>query len=728
MESKNLLEKINSKHICKNIFLYLKNQTKVFQIAKYSKSLQQLIKINIKDYKIKSFELINDNVFLNYLSNKRPSKKDIIYTHLRNNHVKERAINIEIADKIRERALDLAETEEIKNKFKKYIEKYKVKEDIVLIEFSEFFFNNLYKEYKSKEKIKKNIINNQLIIDIYSPFFHILINKEYFPNLFNIRLPLHIIRKKNLKDDYIKVINSLKEYTTNFYSFYLEYIEKEDLNYLENINLNTLKIKKIVIDDMPIPNEYINEELDNNNGVIFYKNFYSQLFSLDNIKNNLVFLELKMSKERRDLNSHDILEVINKLNVLEELRLNSFEFPYYNEGSIEIATLKYLYLAYCRRIAIGQNCINLKVINLYRSFNILIRTNSLPELETFKSSYCFRNYNLLNCPKLKYLIRVHIEDFLSLNTINSLGKVYLHNESEYRGGLTKVREINMINKLISIKTLKEIKIDISFINKDEDLNTINGTNLSVEKLIIDCKNEDKSTKDIIFYNLQKKFPNLGEFQIYINSASNTFDDSEQSQIIELKTDSNCKINKFKYSGMRYPCFYKTKFLIGLYENLTDVEFGNIPNNSNLDKCFPIFNEKCENNFTSLIRFKFSNIILFKDRFYNVFQGQPNLPFAIDNTYELNPDTELKIIKNIFNNLDKMPNLQYFILKAKWKDIDEDTYKRFIKDLLLSNIKSIVLNINNHKDIYSENELKEICKGYEIKPKEKMIVKKYSQYN
>jgi hypothetical protein len=52
-----------------------------------------------------------------------------------------------------------------------------VKEDIVLIEFSEFFFNNLYKEYKSKEKIKKNIINNQLIIDIYSPFFHILINK-----------------------------------------------------------------------------------------------------------------------------------------------------------------------------------------------------------------------------------------------------------------------------------------------------------------------------------------------------------------------------------------------------------------------------------------------------------------------------------------------------------------------------------------------------------------------
>ena len=71
----------------------------------------------------------------------------------------------------------------------------------------------------------------------------------------------------------------------------------------------------------------------------------------------------------------------------------------------------------------------------------------------------------------------------------------------------------------------------------------------------------------------------------------------------------------------------------------------------------------------------------------------------------------------------MPNLTNFILKAKCKDIDEDTYKKFIKDFLLSDIKSIELNINNHKDIYSENELKEICKGYEIKPKEKVIIKK-----
>ena len=84
MESKNLFEKINSKHICKNIFSYLKNQTKVFQIAKYSKRLQQLFEINIKDYKMKSFELMNEKVYLNYLSNKRPSKKDVIYTHLRN--------------------------------------------------------------------------------------------------------------------------------------------------------------------------------------------------------------------------------------------------------------------------------------------------------------------------------------------------------------------------------------------------------------------------------------------------------------------------------------------------------------------------------------------------------------------------------------------------------------------------------------------------------------------
>ena len=136
----------------------------------------------------------------------------------------------------------------------------------------------------------------------------------------------------------------------------------------------------------------------------------------------------------------------------------------------------------------------------------------------------------------------------------------------------------------------------------------------MEKLIIDCKNRDKRTKDIIFYNLQKKFPNLKEFHIYINAASETFEDREESQILDLNVDPSCKITKFKYVGMRYPCYYKIKLFIGPYENLTDVEFRNIPNNSNLDKCFPLFNEKCEYTFKSLIKFKFSNVILFKDRY------------------------------------------------------------------------------------------------------------------
>ena len=279
----------------------------------------------------------------------------------------------------------------------------------------------------------------------------------------------------------------------------------------------------------------------------------------------------------------------------------------------------------------------------------------------------------------------------------------------------------MIQKLVSIKTLKEIKIDISLLNKDEDFESIKDTNLSVEKLIIDCKNENKDIKDIIFYNLQKKFPNLKEFHIYINAASNDFDDRKESQILELNANSNCKITKFKYVGMRFPCYYKTKLFIGPYENLTNVEFRNIPNNYNLDKCFPIFNEKCEYTFTSLIKFKFSNVVLFNDRFKNY------MPFEMGNiAHELKTDTDLKILKNIFNTLSKMPNLNNFILKARCKDIDEDTYKKFIKDLLLSDIKSIELNINNHKDIYSEKELKEICKGFVIKPKEKVIIKKYSK--
>ena len=120
----------------------------------------------------------------------------------------------------------------------------------------------------------------------------------------------------------------------------------------------------------------------------------------------------------------------------------------------------------------------------------------------------------------------------------------------------------------------------------------------------------------------------------------------------------------------------------------------------LEDSFPLFNKKCNYIFKSLINFKF------------------------DTTNEVErKDIDLKIIKNIINNLDKMPNLKFFIFKVICRNIDEITYKKFIEELLLLNIKNIELSINNNMTEYSKDELKDIYKGIDFDNFEKIIIKK-----
>ena len=51
--------------------------------------------------------------------------------------------------------------------------------------------------------------------------------------------------------------------------------------------------------------------------------------------------------------------------------------------------------------------------------------------------------------------------------------------------------------------------------------------------------------------------------------------------------------------------------------------------------------------------------------------------------------KLDFIKNLIDNLDKMPNLETFIFKVKARhNADKNTYNKLVEKLLLSNIKNI----------------------------------------
>ena len=663
MESQSLIEKIKSKINIRYIFSYVTEKRK-YQMVKYRKKLQNILNLSFSDYKEKCFELFQDIDFLGLLTTKDDTERfSLAYKY----------------DK------------EIKNN-----KLDKKKHGKLIDEYVENYFIKIYDNYKSKEKIDKKILDTNLIIDIFSPFYETLMKKDIFEKLFVLLIPFPLIYEKKLMQEYYDATDLLIEINPNFSSFYFEVSELDN-----KIELDDFKdfcnyfyiIKKLILE--------------------FTKNSYSfkfphEIFSYSNIKNNLIYLELKFHDTFHL--SEKFGKILESLKSLEELRLDNIVSFYFRKNKI-----KYLYLSNCYNIEFKEDCYPyLQIIDLFRVKSLFSsikernRKIKIPELIKFQVSFCYEEYSKVfdfhSCTKLKYFIRLSLYDFLALRE-TSLEKVYLN--SNYTNSIEK--ETKMFQKIMEIKTLKELKIDLFFISQD-NIALIKGENLSVEKLIIDYNNHlsfydnDITQNKIILNGIQNKFPNLKEFQIYIDNNSYF-----KKTKINISENNDCKINKFKFSGGNNGC--TTIFYTAPFEKLIDIEFGCINSSFfNFDNSFPLFTKKCNYIFKSLQSFKF---------------------IAERNSYRKNLDNlSLDAIKNIINNLDKMPNLRTIILKFEC-EIDSETYKALIEKLLLSDIKIVEFEIINIAgDYYSKKELQKSFKNINIKKFEKIKIKKinYNNFN
>ena len=656
MESQSLIEKIKSKVNIRYIFSYVTEKRK-YQMVKYRKKLQNILNLSFSDYKEKCFELFQDIDFLDLLTTKDDTKRfSLAYKY----------------------------DEEIKNN-----KLDKKKHGKLIDEYAENFFIKIYDNYKSKEKIDKTILDTNLIIDIFSPFYETLMKKDIFEKLFVLLIPFPLIYEKKLMQEYYDATDLLVEVNPNFSSFYFEVSELNNKIELDDFNdfCNYFYIiKKLILE--------------------FTKNSYSfkfpyEIFSYSNIKNNLIYLELKFHDTFHS--SEKFGKILESLKSLEELRLDNIVSFYFRKNKI-----KYLYLLNCYNIEFKEDCYPyLQIIDLFRVKSLFSsikernRKIKIPELIKFQVSFCYEEYSKVfdfhSCTKLKYFIRLSLYDFLALRE-TSLEKVYLN--SNYTNSIEK--ETKMFQKIMEIKTLKELKIDLFFISQD-NIALIKGENLSVEKLIIDYNNHlsfydnDITQNKIILNGIQNKFPNLKEFQIYIDNNSYF-----KKTKINISENNDCKIDKFKFSGGNNGC--TTIFYTAPFEKLIDIEFGCINSSFfNFDNSFPLFTKKCNYIFKSLQSFKF---------------------IAERNSYRKNLDNlSLDAIKNIINNLDKMPNLRTIILKFEC-EIDSETYKALIEKLLLSDIKIVEFEIINIAgDYYSKKELQKSFKNINIKKFEKIKIKK-----
>ena len=382
-----------------------------------------------------------------------------------------------------------------------------------------------------------------------------------------------------------------------------------------------------------------------------------------------------------------------------------YDFKIKNPFVFKLNNLKELYLSKCENITFSENSLlNIKKIELvkcliYKS-GILINIPMVEELKLVENKEL--HYLIFNFSDLKFLkiFSSNIFDFLKLDNISSLEEV-----SIYQSDLNNITidcERRMLEKILTLKALKTIKLFLHYINEKE-ISEIKGKNNSLTKLDITLK------KDFILDGLLNKFPNLSE--LYISSVAVYFFMDRNSKL-EIIENPNSKINKFSLlinkQNIRFNC--------ASYKDLVNISFQLCCKINNIKECFPLFNEKCNAIFSSLTSL-------------NIDTGTMN--------YILN----IEILNNIYYNLDNIPNLKDLTLKCNiTEDISEDFYNKFIIKILKMKLNKIDFSIEkkNHSSVrklafrlknnitnlyYSEKELMEICPGIKFNDFSNIKIKK-----
>ena len=607
MESEEILIKISSKFIFQKIFEYIKDNNYKFKLFNHSKYIQQKLNISLIDYQYNYFEKIGININ-DFLYNNKISDGVYDKNELSNN-LKNDLINNYISINI----------------FQKWINNY-VKT-----------IPNNSEKYKDK------------MIVIYSPFFEVFSKTAIFEKL---HICISLYKMEFFKNDYISIFNKFNKEKIKYPSLIFYFFDDKDIDYIKELKINYNQIQKFKI-------------IHNNSK--HFSIFCKSLFTIINLAHNLIQLSIDNIKFQNEIKT-DLIEDLNNFKILENLKLKGF---YFNTiFTLKLKNLKKLYLSKCKNISFEEDChLNLRILELEECKLIAVKSQiKFPNLEEFKNFYDDNEgYNLIIDFKSFNNIKVfegEANDFLCLEN-PLLEKISLKNSSNQN----LETEIILLEKLISIKSLKNIKIKIYELY-DDILSEFQGQNSSVTELDIFWKNRKN---DCILFNLQKIFPNVSKL---IFSSSGTKESS-----LEIKENINYKVNEIFICNT---IAGNIKLYIESFKNLKSIKIITLQNLLN-KPYLPMF---CSNNkiiFKSLKNFFFYNL-----------SGL---------------NIKLEILKNIYNNIDNMPNLKHFLFYCYSEEITIDFYKIFIIKLLSLNLNSIFLKIkgnNNESDEkYLLNELKQL---------------------
>ena len=636
--------KLNSKYLFQTIFSYINIKIYKLELVKYSKEYQKKLDLRKIDY-INEY-LSNNNIdFKPYFTFKKKFKaiedKDILTKDL-DDYLKKLNIDFDL------------------------IEEYAI---------------NSYEDEDRK-------------IDIYSPFFDSLFKKK-FNKTIEIKIPMDKIEKFNLNKDYISIIEKINnsEFDKNYPCIYFKYKNPTDIDFIKDLKLNFKLIKKLKLKRINYENdeEAKKEEMEIETNSIdnkSFSNFYKALFSLPDIQNNLIHLDLKINKKNKKSYIPASFQEINNLKALQNLKINGYNFQ--TAFVLRLFNLKRLVLLDVKNFEFDQsNAFNIKELIIFTSekskSNFKI---NIPELETLKfviDSYKESYINIIDFKSIKLLkklvidndslIKINDEDLSSLNCLEEV--IIL---SDGRSGAEAIK------KLLFIKNLKTTNVFLDI--DDEELKDIQGENLSLEIFVV--QNASSVCK---LPKLQKLFPNIKN--IIIHSNKTMYDTSGYWCLtcirerrgkaipsnIDFQENKDCKTDKIHLlgGGCKYIGFSCTS-----YENVKEI----IVDIKNRIKTITL------------------PLLFDTDRKYNSLTNFTFINECIPRGYHI----DISILKSIYNNIDNMPKLKIFKLKCYTSKIDEEFYNDFIRKLLSLKLEQIVLLVKfkaSGLKKYSKQELKEI---------------------
>ena len=631
MKSNRKMKKINSKYVLNSLFNYINDDKFKMKLFLYSKAFQNLFNINIFDYQL-HFLNKNGMKYNNYYKFDYNSKNN------ENENFDKDIIKKTFTEDLSKYNINI--TTNIITKILNYLENEEKNKN-----------NNIDKKDDNDGNINENKINFGIEIDIYSPFFDsLLINNKIYEK-FSIIIPKKYFKEYNLINDYISIFEKLNKLKIKYDSITLLCNNNNDLNDLLNLNIKFEQIKKLSI---IIKGEQIN-----------YNNFYNILFSL-NLHNNLLYLSLKYNYYSK-INAQEFIN-INNFKSLEHLSLVKFHFE--DVFILKLSNLKTICIKKCENITLDENtCLNLKKLFIYDSNrfffgvqNISLKFPNIEECELIDRRSEISHYNnIIDFTSFKNLkcLKVEDSDFFNLNNapIEQLS-VYTHSFSKRSINLKfEVSDIKVIRKILSLENLKKVFFKLNIINRQSILK-IQDKNNSITNMTINFN--DHRVGDFMIY-FQKLFPNLEKLAITMESISYDNDKEYKLEIIE---NTNYKIDDIKVimadTNIIFNC--------GLYENLKKINIECKDKMKDIKNILPVFNNKCEVVFNNLYFFRF------------IYHGSDGI----------NSD----ILKNLYNNSNKIPNLKYFELISEIKNDVEDNFNKLEEQLRKLNLETLYLMKKN----------------------------------